>query len=315
MTEQTEQTQKRRILTIGIIAAVVIVLLAAGWLITRDNMRSLKPFRPTATPGGISLNNEAQSVTFEQLNANPATFRNQRIRVTNKFAPQPPPDCPNYRGPVILWALVSDTFQLNGLGFEQILQLVPPGTPLTVEGIWKRYEGPIGCSQNPGYGQVWYLQVERIVRPNPLPDFDITPPAENSTPEATPLPDGPTATPETGATAVPLPTNQFTPTAIRTGIPTATPTQTPPPPANGTGTATPSSTPEDGRPTSPPDGSATATATLPPGTFPATPTLPATGTGTPGTPPPPITSATPGPSPTPGGGYPGPGTPLPTSYP
>jgi hypothetical protein len=40
---------------------------------------------------------------------------------------------------------------------------------MTVEGYWRLYEGPLGCGKNAPRAAIWYLEVLRIVEPNPLP--------------------------------------------------------------------------------------------------------------------------------------------------
>ena len=310
-----ETTERREISPLAVTGAVLVIFLLLALLLIQGGKRPLKPIRPSVTPVELSQNSQAILVTFDELNANPYAFHNQRIRITGSYTPQPKPDCPNYKGLLIRWALINENLQLNGYGFEKVLKLVPSGTTLTVEGVWRLYEGASGCGKDAPQALIWYLQVERIVQPNPLPGFGPVPDGSTSAPEETPLPDvfEPTPTNDEGMT-VSSPTPSNTPTMTDTPLaetpsfvtPTASATFTPLPDE-----LTP--TPAASRITNTPNPSVSPTATSPtitntppplrtPGT--AVPTIPSLGT------------STPGPSPTPGSGYPGPvTTTTPGAYP
>jgi hypothetical protein len=230
---------------------------------------------PTRTllPGTFESN--LSLVSFPNLAEDPIAYRDQRIQVTGEFTPVTPPDCRPYSGPPIAWSLVSDELQLNAIGFEDVLRLVAPGTTMTVSGIWRAYQGPLGCGKEPEDGTVWYLQVDRIIEPNPLLGTAVpaltfeagelqgapsdafatqalppTLPAE-ATPELPPSP-----TEDFGVT--PEPTIEFvepTPTLPTTPLET-TPLVTPTPDFGATpdltltpGSGTPSGTPGTGTPT------------------------------------------------------------------
>ncbi|MCP4363347.1 MAG: hypothetical protein GY796_35555 [Chloroflexi bacterium] len=290
-------------------AALIAIFLFLNW---NQPGRPLRPFY--ATPTGISLivDGQPELVTFPELSNNAAQYHNQRIRVTGRYLRLTLPECALYNGPVIQWALVSDGLQLNAQGFEKPLSIISSGTTLTIEGIWRLYTGPVGCGKAPPSGNVWYLDVEQIVQPNPLvastrdssllsgintPEFPELVTRTGSSASAntpTSLPTGtavfPTSTVETETTpsATPLPGNP-TPTGPPTTLPTITPTPTrfiisPTPTATNTGSA--------GTPT-PTVGSSTAT----PSATNGPPTQPTT------LPPYPINTPPPG------------STPLPTSYP
>ncbi len=311
MTEYIEETTERRqISPLAITGGALVILLLLALLLTQGGTRPLKPDRPSATPGELNQNSQAILVTFDELNANPYAFHNQRIRITGSYTPQPKPDCTQYKGLLIRWALINDNLQLNGYGFEEVLKLVPSGTTLTVEGIWRLYEGSVGCGKGAPQTLIWYLQVDRIVQPNPLPGFGPAPDDSILSPGETPPLEEfePTPTAEAG-TAVPTPTTIPTMTATPpveitpiTPTPSATftlpPSEMTPTPSDSfiTNTPDPSASPTTGgtRPAT--------TNTPPPQTTPGTavPTIPSLGT------------STPGPSPTPGSGYPGPGTAVPT---
>jgi hypothetical protein len=283
-------------------------LFALLFSVARGDERGLKPFRPSPTPGALIINGQPLLPTFPELNEEPLSFRNKRIRVMGAYKPLPLPECSFYSGPNSRWALVAEELQLNAIGFEPVLRLVPPGVSLTVEGIWRLYEGPLGCGKEPPPDQAWYLEVERIVQPNPLPVFSGTPDIDGAT-IATPTDQ---FTPTPGATGSPTP-DTSTPTATGAGTATATPTRpltiTPTATFAGTTTATPGGPTVTATPTGITT-TPTITATPQQGTPTATST--STTTSTPGATQPPLATATPG------GGYPGPvptNTPTPGSYP
>jgi hypothetical protein len=107
-------------------------------------------------------------ITFSELNADPLSFLNLPIQVSGTFIKLDPPACERFSGPNPQWALVSEDLQLETKGFERIVQILSPGTNMVVEGIWHLYQGPLGCGKGPPVGSAWYLQVQRIVQPNPL---------------------------------------------------------------------------------------------------------------------------------------------------
>jgi hypothetical protein len=262
--------------------------------------------------GGI-IASQPQLVTFDELQEDPEAYQDELIRVTGSFFRLPPPECLLYTGPGTSWSLISDNLRLDALGFEQSLQLVRPGIELTVDGIFRKYEGPLGCGKRPPEGIAWFLETTQIVQPNPLArvigtvESDLppifppllgspTPPGTippnvtaNPTFGISPTPPGtvPTATPSPAVTII----GTATATAIATSgtqIPTATPS---PSSTSGSGTATvtPLPTPTSG-----------------PGT--TTPVPTSTVQPTPGPTQPPLSTSTPG-------GYPIPTPPTPTSSP
>jgi len=314
MSESSESGRKKR--QLGGVVVGFILLLAVLYFLSRcsNQTRPLKPLRPTATPAAmVAVRGQPVPVGFTELNEDPAAVRDQRIRVSGFYTRLAAAECARPKGPNIRWALIADDLQLDALGFEQVLRLVAPGTSLTVEGIWRLYNGLAGCGKNVSQRQIWYLEVEQIVEPNPLfgsetaaggPSLDIPPTSSTdgsvtNTPGPTPLENEPTVT------ATPA-TLEATPTlAAITGTPTSTATPEPAvgvtetPTAVGgttvpTGTVTPTATPTD---LAGPDGTSTVRPI-------STPTLPADTPAAETPTPPSVATATPG-------GYPGPGTPGP----
>lgn len=246
-------------------------------LLLRDPVRSLRPFRTEPDPVELIVDGQPLLVTFAELSENAADFKNKRIRVTGIYLPLLPPECTPFNGPLIHWSLVSEGLQLNARGFERPLAIISPGTTLTVEGIWRQYEGSVGCGKEPQQGNVWYLQVERIIQPNPLVASTadpqafllkgvVTPMFPTPGPSRTPAGPGiaptvlplltPTSLPSltaTGTVVTPLPglTATATATSTQTGTPGFVGTNTPagtPGPGTATATATPTGTITPGTP-------------------------------------------------------------------
>jgi hypothetical protein len=270
----------------------IFILLLAGC----QSQPSLKPIRPTPTPGGGPISGVEVMVTFTELESDPFRYLNRVIQVSGEYVRLPPPACRYERGPRVRWALIAEGFRMDATGFEPVLRLMPESFPMTVNGIWRRYEGRLGCGKGAPVGVAWYLEVQRIVHPNPLPLFDavatIPPPAPPDQPETAPMPEATLPAEEVTPVLTPgIMTPTLTPSATPTlsaappGLPTATVPSLASPAATVTAvpttTATPTATP--------------AAATPPP--LPATPTATPQTPGYPGPPPPPPPALTPSPYP------------------
>lgn len=276
---------------------IILFLLLAIVLSACVGEGSFKPGRPSPTPQGI-ISGEAIPVTFAELDADPWAYQGRLIRVSGMHVTLPAPACTRYRGPQLEWALVGENFRLDVAGFESVMQWVPEEMALTVDGFLRLYQGPLGCGKEPPAGTVWYLDMVRLVQPNPLPGLGIVEDREPS-PRVTPPAAGvvtPTAA-ATEATAIPTGTSTPTPT------PGASPSLSPTPTEGTPGAATPSSTPTPAAET---------------GTPSATPTLTATPAGTSSsgdTPTPAPPTNTPPPDSYPGGTSPPAATSPPNGYP
>lgn len=288
--------------------AVAIILFAA----VRSTTRATDLLPVLATPTAAQNGSDALSpitVTFRELNSNPIAYLNHSIQVSGSYMPLDPPSCLRFSGPPIQWALVSEDLQLDVKGFERVVRILEPGTDMTVQGIWRLYQGPLGCGKGPPSGSTWYLQAQRIVQPNPLVGDGSAGPIDIEGANQG-LPD---LLPTNVATSTPAP-NQI----IETPLATATANQTGPSlTIEPTGTAdgvigvTPSLTPSFATNTPGPGGNT-------PGPAPTTGATATTGSGggengptaTPQTPLPPTATQSPG-------GYPGEGTaePTPNPYP
>lgn len=265
----------------------------------------LKPLDPGGE-GEVILAGQPQLVTFSQLQEDPDAFQDRLVRVSGSLLKASPPNCAPYSGPAVEWALIAEALRLDAVGFERAVDVLDNDLPMTVDGFFRLYEGALGCGKAAPDGSAWFLEVIRIVQPNPLIASGLQPGGLISaaiTPGGPGEPSGSTVTPAIQETVpvagTPGGTPTLTPTGSTSPVPTATDT-----PAPGTITLT-------SIPTASPTPSATSR-------FTATPTrtpLPGTATSTP----------TPTPTPTPAPGstttptptatidqYPGGGTPTPT---
>lgn len=242
----------------------------------------------TATPPGELLP-RAIPLTFVQLNAGPAAYQDQYVQLQGAYLELPAPDCYPYRGPLFVWSLadlatdVPQQLRVDAKGLEDVIYLAPEGTPVTVEGFWRLYQGPLGCGKNAPREAVWYLAAMRIVAPNPFPGVLESPrvtPEEEPQIEITPLATltpAPPASPTPGLLSTPSVTPQVTatPSAAASPDPLLTPSTTPTLDTTpGTITPTPSPAPTSGAPPPAP------TPTLE-GGYPPPPTQPPAPTGYP----------------------------------
>ena len=322
MNDDAEGVELSNATKVALASVFILLVIGAGslWLIFGQSVENqLMPLLPTPTPPISVPQQEPETVTFTELNENPLAYLNNAILVTGEYLPVDQAECLDVVGPNIRWSLAADSLQLDVVGFERIVRLLPAGTTMTVQGIWQLYQGPLGCGKGPPHGSLWYLDAKKIVQPNPLvseggqaisveirhstlafPQILSTESAIENIPTATPM----TVTATAEGTILPLPTD---PSQL-------IPTQTPVVPGEITPSPTASLSPTGGVPTNTPDpnatlpaatDSATAVPTNNPGS--GTPTL------TPETPPLPATATK-----TNGGGYPGPEetfTPTPTATP
>jgi hypothetical protein len=298
----------------AIVAILAIIITAVVlWLVFgQDSVRDLMPQLPSPTARATIAENEPVTVTFSELNENPVAYRDQSILVTGAYLPMAPQDCQRYSGPAIRWSLTAESLQLDAVGYERIVQLLPAGSMMTVEGFWRLYQGPLGCGKGPPEGSAWFLEVKKIVQPNPLVgergqvipiDIENT---DSGLPPLLATEQAPQATPTEFLTA----TATFDATILIS--PTSTqllfPTQTPSTPSTITLTPNWTQTPTPTTPATTPDPGSTAAVT-------------ATATDDPSSSTPTLTAESPPNTPTstqsPGNGYPGPSTPsvTPTSSP
>ncbi|PID86021.1 MAG: hypothetical protein CSB13_05100 [Chloroflexi bacterium] len=298
----------RYVVPVIVVLGIILFILALAASCRGQNGRyGLKPYRLTDTPQSNLVGGEVVFLTFVELNSEPDVYQNQRIRVTGDKITIVPERCRVFTGPEFTWGLIAEGLQLHTFGFDKLVSRLPDGLTMTVEGIWRQYTGPLGCGKEPEDGAAWYLQVERIISPNPLPLGKGTPFATIQVPLAgdsgiaiTPFV---TQTPETAVTE--QPSIGITPLPTDSTLPVNTPSS----PAAATAATQPTATSDPASSTATRSSGVTPPATPPPG---STPTPNAPGTLTPTVPS--GNTQTPAPTLT---GYPGadPSTAVPTNTP
>lgn len=286
--------------------AITIFVFALGSLLIFSSLgvdHDLMPMLPSPTAPTHEPQKELETVAFTDLNDSPLAFLNRSIIVTGDYLPAETTDCVSIVGPDMRWSLTADNLQLDASGFERIVRLVSVGTTMTVQGTWRLYQGPIGCGKGPSRGSVWYLDVKKIIQPNPLiseggqvipveiknttPELPSTFPTESGI-EIAPTEIMMTATLSAVGTSEASPTNPVQSVSTDTQVPPVdiTPSATVSLPPN---IDDPTSTPESSGTTPTATRTVTATSTENPGsgtpTFtPESPLIPATSTETSGYP-------------------------------
>lgn len=284
---------KKWLLIITFVVVIILSLALVGiWLNSLPPTGKFGPIQPTSTPNGL-ISSQPITITFSTLNADPYAILDRYVRVTGSFTKLQPIVCTPTKGPQARWALVSDGLQMDMVGLENVIPMIPEGATLTVDGIWRLYTGPLGCGKEPAAQQLWYLEAQRIHAPNPLAFGDVAAQPVVDEPLFTPTPEfppagevelpplEPTFPSETGefptAPAIgitPLPSNPgLTATPRPTTRPGTTPTITLTPSPTPTGTLSPTPTP-----TIDPNMTGTPTSTVP---TPTPQTLPGEGSGYP----------------------------------
>ncbi|MEM8856889.1 MAG: hypothetical protein AAGD96_01125 [Chloroflexota bacterium] len=125
------------------------------------------PIFPTPTHIGV-VSRPPIPVDFVTLNSDPELFLDRQIQVSGTYLPLREPVCNRQRGPQVDWYLISDGLEMNVSGYGSIVSLTPEQSFFTIEGIWRVYRGASGCAKEPTQETVWYLDIIRIVDPNPI---------------------------------------------------------------------------------------------------------------------------------------------------
>ncbi|HRQ41873.1 MAG TPA: hypothetical protein PLD25_28455 [Chloroflexota bacterium] len=275
------------------------------------------PFDTDRTAVALVSSGQPTAVSLAALAADPESFAGQFLQLSGDYQHLPLLVCNGemHQSPAG-WLLVdnsqtelstdeqieSEIVMVAAGGFDsQLRSLIATGAPLTVNGFWRFWEGPVGCGKQAVPRQIWYLRVTQIVSPAQLARVTVigsTRPAGEET--AVPTEDGGVAGEEGTTPITPTLPITATPTLPDMGtLPGVTPTTT-----NGTLPAVEATPTDEGIK----DDEETPTADFTPtpngsGESDLTPTLTNT--------PPPGASLTP----TPAGGTTEPGTPTATSQP
>ncbi len=163
------QINPKLLIGAAILVTIAGVIILLAFVRPTTNTSNLLPILATPTTSqNESVSLTPVPVTFTDLNSDPLAYLNIPIQVSGSFIKLDSPACPRFSGPNPEWALVSEDLQLEAKGFERVIQILSPGTNMIVQGIWRLYQGPLGCGKGPRPDSSWYLQVQRIVQPNPL---------------------------------------------------------------------------------------------------------------------------------------------------
>ena len=119
------------------------------------------PRVPAVEPIPISLSN---------LAANPEFFEGSTLQLAGEYQLLPKLVCSRDPHPSpATWGIVGEGLLANAAGYDtQLRSLLAKNQPITVEGHWLRYNGPIGCGKSATVQEIWYLSVNRIIEPYPL---------------------------------------------------------------------------------------------------------------------------------------------------
>ena len=243
-------------------------------------------------------------IDLAQLVQNPLAYEGARLQINGRFQKLPLLVCEGetFRAPAG-WRLSDGSLLALMGGFNsQVRSLIPEETEMTVIGVWRRWEGLIGCGKSANPTSIWYLDVREVVSPSPLAAITQTAVpagstsiASNMTPdpnqdpdagEGTEMPDGETAVTAT-ATPTPIIVGPGSPNPSPTTFADA-PTITPRPGSSDDDDEedqTPEATVPGGTSTAAtqtPTATSTNTANNPPPGGTAAPTSPALATATPG---------------------------------
>ncbi len=263
---------------------VIVLLLVSCRPNTTNDRVTPTPFSSTRNPLRPPLS-ESIPISLSNLAANPEFFEGATLQLSGEYKKLPVLSCREdpHLSPAT-WGVVGEGLLANATGHDtQITSLLADNQPITVEGRWLRYTGPVGCGKSASVQEVWYLNVSRIISPHPLVrDPQGEPIGTVVLTEIASVPEDETE---------PLPTDTISITGTQTVVPTdpaANVTETPSVPS-----PTPSLTQIPGL--EPTQGATTLTPTpIPPSILTSTPIITATGsitttsTGTPGS------TATPG---------------------
>lgn len=169
------------------------------------------------------------TLTASEILSDSAKYEGLTVRLTGRYGQLSTVACSAgvmaHRSPAD-WLLASGEELLFARGFEEQFRfLLPPGLTMTVEGTWRKWRGPIGCGKRAMVGDIWFVDVERIIDPNPIARVTLTPVAiaDAGTAVPTPIDDN-----TIGDIPTPTPPIVFDDPAL-TNTPEAIPTDTPVP--------------------------------------------------------------------------------------
>ncbi len=166
--EKNRGISRKAILLIAIPVILLVIIILIWFALRQDGGSQLMPPLPEPTEVDGQMAVLQEPVTFSDLNADPIAYLNKVIVVSGDYLTLERENCLNYTGPDFGWSLTAENLQLDVLGYERIIDLVSDNTPMTIQGTWRLYQGPLGCGKGPPDGNAWYLEVKKILQPNPL---------------------------------------------------------------------------------------------------------------------------------------------------
>lgn len=151
-------------------AAVCLSLLVVACTGPQGDLRGATPsgyVRPVAYP---PPDKPAETVTIADLFEAPETYDGRLLEVSGTYYKRAVVVCstrPQYSP--ARWALSDGEVRIAAGGVDQRLEDLPSGRiELTAVGRWLRWQGPVGCGRQAQVTEVWYLDVEEVVSPNPI---------------------------------------------------------------------------------------------------------------------------------------------------
>ncbi len=205
-----------------ILVFILLSLLAAG-------CRS-QEVDATPTPFGTwSPVGDSRPVTVElaEVAESPDSYEGAYIQLSGQYERLPLLVCGSDAHPSpATWQLTTaDGTILAGGRESELRRLIPDGLWMTVTGRMTYFEGAVGCGKRAKLQEMWFLDVDKVVSPNPIARVTLTP---GGAPVAgvTPVEGGTIAFPTTAVS--PTPQLAFpTETAVPTGTPIRITTPTP----------------------------------------------------------------------------------------
>ena len=222
----------------------LIIIFVAVTACTTNEIATPTPFSESDPVTDLTTSEDIVPVAISQLIESPETFEGATLLVNGRYNPLPQRVCSttHYKSPAT-WNLSANEGQVLMTGFAtQLNSLLPDNTDLTVNGVWRQWNGPVGCGKSSVVEQVWYLDVYEIVSPNPLANVTLTPtvpgssdeiadagqanpeddveaePQPNSDPATAPPPLLPQTTPQSNATPTPFTSSNPNATAVVTAV-------------------------------------------------------------------------------------------------
>ena len=124
---------------------------------------------PSLLPAG-SANIAATDATIAALVANPSAFDGRLLEVEGLFKSSSEQICSDKRfGAPTSWSLAAGQDTIAAAGLENLAAALPDGQiTLVVEGAWRSWPIPANCRQEGDPAQLYYLEVARVISPNPI---------------------------------------------------------------------------------------------------------------------------------------------------